>query len=421
MRTKINPYILFSPLLVLYLIMILLLKSNSLTDDEPLYLFFAHNLLHGFYSPEYPNINLWVGPGYPAFLAFLLALKIPYIIIKLFNGILLYFSIILMYKTMCIYIKNKNAIIFSFLLGLYLPFFIELPKIMTESVTYFVISIISFLICTLFNSQKIKISKIILISLFLAYLSLIKVIFGYVYLFSIILFGILALITMKKKIFISFVIFSFALIFTFPYLIYTYSLTGKLFYWSNAGGDQLYWKSNPNATEYGDWHSFTFEGEQHNNPKLINNHIAFRDYLANFNSIEKDEILKKKAIENIKLKPSKFLKNWISGIGTMLFASPFSYKIQKPEHLLIAIPNSFIFVFSILFLIPTFRLIISKKIPFGIIFLLTTMCIYFLGSSLLAVYWRQFNPIVPIICLWFAYVFDKFINTNFTNKIQNNK
>jgi len=413
MKQYINQYILFSPLLILYFLIVILFNSTTLTDDEPMYLSFAQNLLHGYYSPSYPNINLWVGHGYPFFLALLLLLKIPLVVIKLFNAIFLYFSIILIYKTICIYVKGKNAILFSLLLGLYPPFYIELPKIMTEPISYFLISAISFLACSIFTYPKVRTFKILLLSILMCYLALTKVIFGYVFLAAFILFGIAGIIYKMKKIYISFFIFFLALVFSTPYLIYTYSLTHKVFYWSNAGGDQLYWISNLNEKEFGDWHWFSFKGEQHSNPELIKNHIAFRDYLDNYNSIERDELLKKKAIDNIKSNPGKFFKNWLSGIGRMLYGTPFSYKTQRLEHFYIILPNTFIVVFLILFLIPTIRLIFLRKIPYGIFFLLTIITIYFLSSSFMAGYWRQFNPIVPVICLWFAYIFDKFIIIKF--------
>ncbi len=46
-----------------------------------------------------------------------------------------------------------------------------------------------------------------------------------------------------------------ALIWCVPYLLMTYSLTGKPFYWGSSGGLSLYWMSTPYDTEMGDWFS----------------------------------------------------------------------------------------------------------------------------------------------------------------------
>ena len=36
--------------------------------DEQRYIDYANNLWNGFYSPDFPNIFIWNGPGYPIFL-----------------------------------------------------------------------------------------------------------------------------------------------------------------------------------------------------------------------------------------------------------------------------------------------------------------------------------------------------------------
>ena len=43
-----------------------------------------------------------------------------------------------------------------------------------------------------------------------------------------------------------------------PYALYTWRLTGRVFYWANSGGTTLYWMSTPFEGEYGDWNNDTF-------------------------------------------------------------------------------------------------------------------------------------------------------------------
>ena len=65
-----NPYLLFSPFLCFYIIYILIFPPDfGGNTDEMRYLQFAQNLIHGFYSPPVPDIDLTNGPGYPLLLS----------------------------------------------------------------------------------------------------------------------------------------------------------------------------------------------------------------------------------------------------------------------------------------------------------------------------------------------------------------
>lgn len=93
-KLKRNPFLLFSPFLLYYVYYILKHKWPVLYGDEPRYIGFAVNLLHGFYSPPAPGINLWNGPGYPIVLMPCAALHLPVIFYLLLNALFYYFSII---------------------------------------------------------------------------------------------------------------------------------------------------------------------------------------------------------------------------------------------------------------------------------------------------------------------------------------
>ena len=44
-----------------------------------------------------------------------------------------------------------------------------------------------------------------------------------------------------------------AFLFISPYLFYTYNLTGEYLYFASSGGNLMYWSSNPNISELGQW------------------------------------------------------------------------------------------------------------------------------------------------------------------------
>ncbi len=58
-----NPYLLFSPFLILFIVYVLIFLTDGHSGDQPRYLRFARNLIHGSYSP--PEVDLRNGPGYP--------------------------------------------------------------------------------------------------------------------------------------------------------------------------------------------------------------------------------------------------------------------------------------------------------------------------------------------------------------------
>ena len=411
----INIYLLYLPLLVLYIAIILVFSRDAFQADEGTYIGFAKNLLHGFYSPPAPNINLWNGPGYPLILVPFAWLKLPLIFIKLLNSLFMYFSVILFYKTLELYIKSKKAVIlYSFIFGLYYPFFSRLHLILTETFAILLICGFIYLLCRLFAEDKINFKKLILPSVLLGYLALTKIIFGYVILACLFFFTLLYIIKKLEKFKIMVIIYLLALLFCTPYLIYTYSVTDKIFYWGNSGGSSLYWMSTPHANELGSWH----------NSSLIEtsalekeHHKVFFDKLSNLSPIERDNALKKEAIKNIKNHPMKYFINGLANIGRMLFSYPYSNTYQKLSTYFYMLPSMFIFVLSVLFIYPTVK--VRKKIPFEITMLLMFGAVYFGASSLLSAYARQFYIVVPIVGLWLVYMFNKLIiiNYNFKDKL----
>ncbi|MGH2563534.1 MAG: hypothetical protein ACRDE5_03410, partial [Ginsengibacter sp.] len=82
-----NPWLLFAPFLALYIIVVLIFHKPGTFGDEGRYLMFANHLIHGFYSPLPPNIDLGNGPGYPLILTPFVALQVPLICITLLNAV----------------------------------------------------------------------------------------------------------------------------------------------------------------------------------------------------------------------------------------------------------------------------------------------------------------------------------------------
>ena len=419
-KTNKNPFILFLPFLILYILLILIFSTNENYGDESRYLMYAQNLLEGFYSPPPPDIDLGNGPGYPLFLAPFVALHVPLIYIKLANAIFYYFSIILFFYSLQQLTSFKYALIFSLLWALYPSSYETLIYTLPE---IFASSLIPLLIFTLIKAfkkdgeAKNKKYYIFLAGLTFGFLALTKPIFGYVIMTMIIGLGLLWLTnrkntTYKKGVFVLIIAF----ISTVPYLAYTYNLTGKMFYWSSYGGNNLYWMSTPYENEYGSWapnsnNTSDFKEQKSNivgyADSIIKYHGADFAYVNKFKGVDHDEAYKKIAIKNIQTHPVKFFKNCISNFGRIVFNYPYSYKIQNVGTLFRIPFNGTIVLFMLFCSIPAIAN--WKKINFSIRFMLLFALIYLGGSLLGSAETRMFTLIVPVFLLWIAFIISKSI------------
>jgi hypothetical protein len=212
----------------------------------------------------------------------------------------------------------------------------------------------------LFKTASYSFKTIILTAFLLASIALTKVIFGYVIVVGLLLFGLCAVIKKSNELKKTLLVYVFALFFCLPYLIHTYTITDQFFYWGNAGGMQLYWMSSPYPEELGDWYSFSEKI-----PNYTRYHKEFIDTLTDLNYVERDKALKNKAIDTICHNPKKYVYNWIANISRLLFEYPRSYFTKPSNHLYYYWPNVFVAFFSCLFIFPTLRYIKKSPLPYA--------------------------------------------------------
>jgi 4-amino-4-deoxy-L-arabinose transferase-like glycosyltransferase len=406
--SELNIFFKLSPFLLLYLIICISFATNEFVGDEERYVSFANNLLNGFYASSHSETFLWNGPGYPILLAVFLFFKMPLITIKLFNAVLLYFSLILSYKAFNQYSSNRNSFIFTILLGLYFPIFEMIPYLLTEILAWFLISLICFLLIKIYKQKKISWKLILLAGFAIAWLAMTKVIFGYVILLMIIASVFMLLwIEFRHSAKRSILIFSISMIFCLPWLIYTYSLTGKAFYWTNSGSMSLYTMSSPYSDELGDW-------SREDSLSLNPNHRVFMDSIAAFLPLKKDEAYKNAAINNIRNYPKKYFSNWLANIGRLLFSYPYSKTQQSLKTYFTILPDMFVIVIIVLSF--SISILNYKKFPEGMIFLFLFIFIYLLGCTFISTYRRMFYITMPFWFLYFSYFFDKIMSIKIKEK-----
>jgi hypothetical protein len=380
--------------------------------DEFRYLSYANNMIQGFYTDQ-NNPDLSNGPGYPIILLPFVALNIPLLVPKLLNGIFIFIGVVYFYRTLQFYTKQKYALIFACILGLYPPMLRWIICLYSEAFSFMLMSLFIFHFCHLFQRGKQKWKSCILAALFLGFLILTKVIFFHVIVFgAVVLLIIFLLFKIKKSATWASLVLLGAFVFILPYVGYAYSVTGKLFYLGTRGGEILYHRSTPFENEWGNWFSsdkiIGQETDDDNTEKdyqdlsnLRTNHRDFYLQLEPLSNMEKDSAFKAKAIENMKEYPLKYSKNTMANVGRFFFNYPYSYQPQKLTTYGYIIPNMFIVVLFMLMLYPA--LLSIKKIPFELKAILVFALIYGFGMILLGASTRYFTVIVPALAIFIIY------------------
>jgi 4-amino-4-deoxy-L-arabinose transferase-like glycosyltransferase len=381
------------PLFILYLVVFFALAKGSLDyGDEQRYATYAENLTKGFYAPSdthaLPN-----GPGYPLLLTPFALLGIPWYCAKMLNPVFFFLAVCFIYCALKNYMSEKTALFFSYVFGLYPPFYAELWFLLTEPFALMLVSLFALFTIKWFGGGKRR--HMLLAAVVCALIALTKVFFGYVATTVLLLsLAISKWSTTSRK---TVNIYALALLLCAPYLAYTYSITGKFFCWANWGGYTLYWNYTSGPDDIGGWKS---PKDVTTRPELAH-HRPFFEKLRGLDCVKRDELMKKKAMENILNNPRKALLNYICNWGRLFLNFPFSYKQQHPRTLLYMVPNALVVGAILLSLYPLFKL--RRNLPAPIVHACFISVIYIAGHSLLLAGARYLCTIMPFIFIILTY------------------
>ncbi len=397
------------PLLVIYLIFVCWHSKTGFQWDEGTYIICAQNLTHGFYAST-ESLYLWNGPGYPFLLYPFALLHIPWFWAKILNAFLLYGAAYYFGLASAIYVTPRKALIFAFVLGIYLCLHGSLMEfIMPECLSVFLVSGICFhgiKVCKKdLSASPNWIQHFLTLSFYLGYLALTKVFFGYTLLFGFLLMGFIGMV-LKRIAFRRFAIAQLlGLLICLPYLGYTYKLTGKIFYWGNSGGQQVYCMTLPEKKYLGDWLNFDAV-------------IGYPDFfcelqplfkeLSTMNCLERDARFKQVAKKNIKNHPQKYFQNWRANINRMVFGYPISNYPNADTDLTTGNRSLIYAAIFFMWFFGVCRVIIARhKVSAEMMALTFFAGISLTGLSLLSAIPRQVFPLVPILALGLVYVWEK--------------
>ncbi len=314
-----------SPLLVVYVVAALLLApAHALGGDEQPLLGYAHAILHGHYATVGTfdgEAYLWYGPAIPLLLAPMVWLHFPLTVMRLLCGpLLLYVAVVLFHRLLRLRLAPRPALAGAYLLGVYLPFGYLLTSLTKEELA------LVFLIATmLFISRYLQDGgrrHAFAAGLSLAALTYTRLEYGWVVLALVVAAGAWTLgrrhrAVPRRLLAVALV----ALTCCFPWLAYTEHVTGKLPYWGNSGGESLFWMSQPEMDQLGDWHSVH---SVESDPSLARYRPLYAR-LDQLQPLQRDEAFTRIAEHNAYAHPAKYVLNLAANVSRMVLGFPFSF------------------------------------------------------------------------------------------------
>lgn len=321
-------------LAILLLFSFLLGPGRNPTGDEAPLIAAAQRLLDGGYAVagtmDAPSF-LWHGPGLPAMIAPLVALGTPLAGLRLTSPILMFAAVLLFYRLLRLRLSRRGALIGAYALGLWAPGYYVLGTVSKDPLALLLS------ICALDGTARYlkwgRTHHALIAGLSLGALVMTRLEYGWVVSGALVAAGLWWLAARVRdgtgregaRVPGRFaLVCAVGMLVCVPWLVYTYSLTGHLFYWGNSGGISLYWMSSPSPGQLGEWHSARTVATD---PALAG-YRPFFDQLATLTPLQRDLRLDHVAIAQAVGHPAKYALNLLANLGRMFFGFPFSFTLS---------------------------------------------------------------------------------------------
>ncbi|MFK7925760.1 MAG: ArnT family glycosyltransferase [Bacteroidia bacterium] len=396
---------LYAPLLVLYLLIIGFMFDPNWTGDEIRFRYYAENLTHGYFgdpvNPDFRN-----GPGYSLFLTPFVALGLPKLSAVLANAFLILGGLFFFQKAARLLVSEKWAHYLTLILGLYPVLLKAMPKAVYEGFYFFLVCGFLYYFLRAMLRPKLVYKDFIIAGLFVGVLALTRFMYGYALFVSLPLLFLASVIWRKATFKAWGTTVAVGIMICLPYLAYTYSVTGKVFYWGTNGGEVLYWMTTAEPNEYGDWQAkdkVLLEEIEGMSPI----HKEFILKIMPLNHIQRDDALKARAMENMSAHPEIYVKNWVANVVRMFWGFPRSYRQQDLRPVPYIILNSLLLIALAFSIVAAYRN--YRSIPLGMWALWCVFLIYVGLTSLVHAEPRYLVSAVPFLLLWIAYVANSYM------------
>ncbi len=376
------------PILLVYTLVVVIHPLPGNYTDEAAFLGIARDLTHGFYTQSNTTVIsglLFHGPGLPLLLLPLVALHIPLTLIRILVGpVFLFAAIAVFHRMLRPFMTERSAILASYAVGAYLPFFPHMRAVYVEALATLCFTLAVYFMVRSFRGGR---RDHLWAGLALGWLALSRVEYGYV-LVACLLISAVWLLVRRASLPArhSLIACAIGLVMCVPWLSYTYSVTHKPFYWGDSGGWNLFWMSAPGT---GDWQSPLTVATR---PQLAVDRATIAA-VKRLPPLEQDPRLTHIAIQNIRHNPKHYLANIVNNVGRLVFNSPYSYTNEKSSAMLYGVPNAILLgalVISALAAMRTRRRLAVGLAPISIFILLG-----FLIHVPLAAEARFIVPLIP--------------------------
>jgi hypothetical protein len=325
-----RPAVLLLPILPLYASIPLLFDPGRNPGDEPVYLYYAHNLLHGHYAE--PPGWAWIthGPGLPVILTPFVAVHAPILLTRILVGpVVLFCAVLVFFKIADMLLHRTGALVCASLFAAYWPFLPLLKYVGNEPLCVLLIVALAHRLVVWSRSHRRR--DVVIAGVILGCLTLVRVEYGYLLVAWIVIAG--ALLALRRRGDVVRCVLAaslLALVLCVPYLVYTQSVTNRFFYWSGSGAQQLYWMDTGRSQDYGDWQSVQ---DVFSTSKLSALRPVFRKIEAN-PAKDWDSELMNVAIRNIRRHPFLYIRNLVLNASRMVLNVPLSDTPVKLKSLL---------------------------------------------------------------------------------------
>jgi hypothetical protein len=388
------------PLLAILVIAMYALPERQ--DDESGYLELARNLVDGHYAtgrpdalldddPSYPD--LWFGPGLPLALAGPVAIGMPVEVLRLTGPLFLFLAVVLFYSLLRRTMTQGAAMVATWALGLYVPFYSVLTNLHSEPLAVLLVVVAMVAIAHLSNEASRR--WLLIGAAALAGLALTRVAYGWVLTAALVPFAAWWLVTRRAVAARLAATFALAVLLCTPWLAYTAVETGRVWQWGNSGALSLYWMSTPTDGLLGDW-------QQANDVFTDPNLAAERPFFASLRGLDlpdQNAELERQALENMLHHPARYAEHVAANVSRLLFDTPYSHTQQRLTSLGFALPNALLLgslAAAIVLVLRRRATLPPVAVPFAILW--TTA---FGLHALVAAYPRMLLPIVPL-AVWFT-------------------
>ncbi len=402
------------PLLFLYLGIIIYLYSPELEGDEVRYVYYAENLLDGFYiDPEEPEIRN--APLYPIFIATCMFLGLPFFIPTILNAFFMYGGVLFFQQTLKRYISPRQALIWAFIFGLFPIPLHWLHRMIYEMMTIFLVGGFIYHFSMAYDAKRLG-KNHIFAGIFWGLLILTKYIFAFVSVAGIFILGFFYIFLRRGPLVRAMLPLAIGFVFLLPYVFYTYKITDRFFYLSTSSGEYSYWMSSPYEGEWGTWLGADLVIKN----KIDDLHPSHREFFLKVDSlppIERNDAFKIKGKERIKKNPKAYLKNYVATQLRLLFNYPITHDKHGLGTYFYIIPNMFFVVLLVLSLCPA--VMRRKSIPMVLWILVGIMLIYHGGVSLNLGKPRHLLVSYPVFFFWLAYLYSRIIKVSLLDEEEN--